>query len=147
MSTTTRILHESETTDVMCRWERFDPHPLATMAAAIIAVQSILADDIPRRWLPQDQPIAVEVRRQQRDCTLFLRSKGQACSALHAALALNGFFPVEDLSGLRKIDYNLEGNPHVFIPGVDTPSGSHGTSLSRGLRMALGPPSIIFDTL
>lgn len=65
-------------------------------------------------------------------------SKGHACPALYAALALKGFFPIEHVRGLRKIDHYLEGHPDVKIPGVDAPSGSLGMGLSQGLGMALG---------
>ena len=43
-------------------------------------------------------------------------SKGHACPALYAALALKGFFPVDEVKGLRKIDHFLEGHPHVDHP-------------------------------
>lgn len=65
-------------------------------------------------------------------------SKGHSCPALYAALALKGFFPVEELKGLRRSDHFLEGHPDVKIPGVDAPSGSLGMGLSQGLGMALG---------
>lgn len=68
----------------------------------------------------------------------FVLSKGHACPALYATLAIKGFFPVEDVRGLRKIDHYLEGHPDVKIPGVDAPSGSLGMGLSQGLGMALG---------
>jgi transketolase len=57
---------------------------------------------------------------------------------LYAALALKGFFPTEEIRGLRKVDNYLEGHPDVRIPGVDAPSGSLGMGLSQGLGMALG---------
>jgi len=68
----------------------------------------------------------------------FVLSKGHACPALYAALALKGFFPSEEVRGLRKINHYLEGHPDVRIPGVDAPSGSLGMGLSQGLGMALG---------
>lgn len=68
----------------------------------------------------------------------FVLSKGHACPALYATLALKGFFPLEDVCGLRKIGHYLEGHPDVKIPGVDAPSGSLGMGLSQGLGMALG---------
>lgn len=68
----------------------------------------------------------------------FVLSKGHACPALYAALALKGFFPVEEVRGLRKVNHYLEGHPDVRIPGVDAPSGSLGMGLSQGLGMALG---------
>lgn len=65
-------------------------------------------------------------------------SKGHACPALYAVLALKGYFPESDLNTLRKIDSYLEGHPDVKIPGVDAPSGSLGMGLSQGLGMAMG---------
>lgn len=68
----------------------------------------------------------------------FILSKGHACPALYAALAMRGFFPEAELSGLRKIGHFLEGHPDIKIPGIDAPSGSLGMGLSQGLGMALG---------
>jgi len=65
-------------------------------------------------------------------------SKGHACPALYAALALKGFFSLEETASLRKSDHFLEGHPDVRIPGIDAPSGSLGMGLSQGLGMALG---------
>jgi len=65
-------------------------------------------------------------------------SKGHACPALYAVLALKGYFPESDLNTLRKIDNYLEGHPDVKIPGIDAPSGSLGMGLSQGLGMAMG---------
>ena len=68
----------------------------------------------------------------------FILSKGHACPALYAALALKGFFSVDELMKLRKLSGFMEGHPDVRIPGVDAPSGSLGMGLSQGLGMALG---------
>ena len=68
----------------------------------------------------------------------FILSKGHACPALYAALALKGFFSVDELLKLRKLSGFMEGHPDVRIPGVDAPSGSLGMGLSQGLGMALG---------
>jgi len=65
-------------------------------------------------------------------------SKGHACPALYAVLAMKGYFPESDLKGLRKINHYLEGHPDVRIPGIDAPSGSLGMGLSQGLGMAMG---------
>jgi len=64
-------------------------------------------------------------------------SKGHACPALYAVLALKGYFPESDLNGLRKVNHYLEGHPDVKIPGIDAPSGSLGMGLSQGLGMAM----------
>lgn len=75
---------------------------------------------------------------QWMDRDRFVLSKGHACPALYAALALKGFFPTKEIRGLRKVNHYLEGHPDVRIPGVDAPSGSLGMGLSQGLGMALG---------
>lgn len=68
----------------------------------------------------------------------FILSKGHACPSLYAALALKGFFPMEEALKLRKLSGFMEGHPDVRIPGVDAPSGSLGMGLSQGLGMAIG---------
>lgn len=68
----------------------------------------------------------------------FVLSKGHACPSLYIALALKGYFPMEEALRLRKIDGNAEGHPDVRTPGIDAPSGSLGMGLSQGLGMALG---------
>lgn len=69
----------------------------------------------------------------------FVLSKGHAAPALYAALALKGFFPVEDLKTLRKSDSYLQGHPNMNkIPGVDMSTGSLGQGISAAVGMALG---------
>lgn len=65
-------------------------------------------------------------------------SKGHACPALYAALAMKGYFSEEHVLGLRHIDSDMEGHPDFRIAGVDAPSGSLGMGLSQGLGMAMG---------
>ncbi|MCD6513043.1 MAG: transketolase [Thermoplasmata archaeon] len=65
-------------------------------------------------------------------------SKGHAAPALYAALALSGYFPVEELKNLRKIGHFLQGHPCMKkVPGVDMSTGSLGQGLSAGVGMAL----------
>lgn len=65
-------------------------------------------------------------------------SKGHAAPAYYAALALRGYFPVDDLAGLRKINSCLQGHPDMKrIPGVDMSTGSLGQGLSAANGMAL----------
>lgn len=69
----------------------------------------------------------------------FVLSKGHAAPALYAALALKGFFPVEDLKTLRKSNSYLQGHPNMNkIPGVDMSTGSLGQGISAAVGMALG---------
>ncbi|MBQ9993021.1 MAG: transketolase [Firmicutes bacterium] len=68
----------------------------------------------------------------------FVLCKGHAAPALYAALALRGFFPVEELDTLRKIDSHLQGHPDMNkLPGVDMSTGSLGQGLSAAAGMAL----------
>lgn len=68
----------------------------------------------------------------------FILSKGHCAPALYAVLADCGYFPAEDLKGLRQIGQHLQGHPyHPKTPGVDATTGSLGQGLSIGLGMAL----------
>lgn len=68
----------------------------------------------------------------------FVMSKGHACATLYSALALKGFFPVEEMKKLRTIDSYLEGHPDMKkIPGVDMSTGSLGQGISAACGMAL----------
>jgi transketolase len=68
----------------------------------------------------------------------FVLSKGHACAALYAALALKGYFPVEEIVKFRKIDSFLEGHPEMKgIPGVDMTTGSLGQGISAACGMAI----------
>ena len=67
----------------------------------------------------------------------FHLSKGHACPAWYAALALKGYFSVEELWKLREIGSLLQGHPDRRTPGVDVASGSLGQGLSVALGMAL----------
>lgn len=65
----------------------------------------------------------------------FVLSKGHACPLLYAALARKGFFPMEEIFTLRKINSRLQGHPDlVKTPGVDATTGP----LGNGLAMAVG---------
>ena len=68
----------------------------------------------------------------------FVLSKGHTAPALYATLAERGFFPVEELKTLRKIDSRLQGHPDMKgIPGVDMSTGSLGMGISAACGMAL----------
>jgi transketolase len=68
----------------------------------------------------------------------FVLSKGHCAPALYAILALKGFFPVEDLQGLRSIKTHLSGHPDMsYVPGVDMSTGSLGQGLSTAVGMAI----------
>jgi len=68
----------------------------------------------------------------------FVLSKGHCAPGLYAALALRGFFPVEDLVQLRKVGSYLQGHPNMnSVPGVDMSTGSLGQGISTACGMAL----------
>lgn len=68
----------------------------------------------------------------------FVLSKGHTAPALYAALALKGFFPREELAGLRKVDSFLQGHPDMkHTPGIDMTTGSLGLGISAACGMAL----------
>ncbi len=66
-------------------------------------------------------------------------SKGHTAPALYGALALKGFFPLEEIPTLRKADSRLQGHPSMHMtPGVDMSTGSLGQGISAAVGMALG---------
>lgn len=68
----------------------------------------------------------------------FVLSKGHGCPALYAAMALAGFFPIEELMTLRQMDSRLQGHPDMrMLPGIDFSTGSLGQGLSVANGMAL----------
>ena len=69
----------------------------------------------------------------------FVLSKGHTAPGLYSTLAHRGFFPVEDLKTLRRIDSYLQGHPNMnTVPGVDMSTGSLGQGVSVAAGMALG---------
>lgn len=65
-------------------------------------------------------------------------SKGHCAPALYSALANRGFFDVEELQTLRKIESRLQGHPDMNkVPGVDMTTGSLGQGLSVANGMAI----------
>ena len=68
----------------------------------------------------------------------FILSKGHACPVLYSVLAMKGFFPIQELATLRKINGRLQGHPDMKkTPGIDFTTGSLGNGLSIGIGMAL----------
>jgi transketolase len=68
----------------------------------------------------------------------FVLSKGHAAPVLYAALAEKGYFPKEELQGLRQTGHMLQGHPDMKkTPGVDMSTGSLGQGLSAANGMAL----------
>jgi len=65
-------------------------------------------------------------------------SNGHICPVFYATLANAGYFPVEELMTLRKINSRLQGHPHRnSLPGLETTSGPLGSGISQAIGMAL----------
>jgi len=68
----------------------------------------------------------------------FILSKGHAAPLLYATLAECGYFPVEELPTLRKLDSRLQGHTdRTLLPGVEMTAGSLGQGLSFATGVAL----------
>ncbi|MBO6147368.1 MAG: transketolase [Lachnospiraceae bacterium] len=75
-------------------------------------------------------------RKADRD--RFVLSKGHTAPGLYSAMANRGYFPVEELTTLRKLGSRLQGHPNMNdVPGIDMSSGSLGQGLSAADGMAL----------
>jgi transketolase len=69
----------------------------------------------------------------------FILSKGHIAPALYAVLARKGYFGLELLDTLRKLESPLQGHPYALkCPGLDCSSGSlgQGLSVANGLAIA-----------
>jgi transketolase len=67
----------------------------------------------------------------------FILSKGHACPAVYAALAMRGFFPTETLQTLRQFQSLLQGHPVIKTPGIDMTTGSLGIGFAIAVGMAI----------
>jgi len=102
-------------------------HPGGSLSAADIVTalyfKVMRHDPENPRWLDRDR---------------FILSKGHVAPILYAALAECGYFPVEELSTLRKLDSRLQGHTdRTLTPGVEMSAGSLGQGLSFGIGVAL----------
>jgi len=68
----------------------------------------------------------------------FVLSKGHACPVQYGALAMRGYFPIEELGTLRKLHSRLQGHPVAGkLPGIEVTSGSLGVGFCEAVGMAL----------
>lgn len=101
--------------------------------AAIMSVADIIAvlyADVLRY-----DPVSPEWEERDR----MILSKGHAGASIYAALAENGFFPVEELKTHYQNGGRLSGHVSHHVPGVDFSTGSlgHGLSAAAGMAYAL----------
>ncbi len=65
-------------------------------------------------------------------------SAGHKAPALYASLGISGYFNIEDMVTLRKLNSPFAGHPHrLKLPGVEVSSGSLGQGLSIAVGSAL----------
>lgn len=77
-------------------------------------------------------------RPRWKDRDRFVLSKGHACPVWYTALAIRGYFPVEELRTLRRNDSRLQGHPvATYLPGIDATAGSLGVGFGQAIGMAL----------
>ncbi len=68
----------------------------------------------------------------------FILSKGHAAPVLYAVLAECGYFPVDELTTLRRLDTRLQGHTDCTVtPGVEMSAGALGQGLSFAIGVAL----------
>jgi transketolase len=68
----------------------------------------------------------------------FILSKGHSSLGQYAAMALAGYFDLDELFSFNKKGSRLQGHPDMNkLPGIDISTGSLGMGLSAGLGMAL----------
>lgn len=83
----------------------------------------------------------------------FILSKGHAGPVQYSALALKGYFPMEDMMSLRKLGSKFQGHPDMNkVPGIEMSTGSLGQGFSAAVGMALanrldGDPGRIYVLL
>jgi len=102
-------------------------HPGGSLSAADIVATLYFAE---MRIRPEDP--------QWEDRDRFILCKGHAAPVLYAALTEKGYFPKDELVGLRQTGRMLQGHPDMKkTPGVDMSTGSLGQGLSVANGMAL----------
>ena len=67
----------------------------------------------------------------------FILSKGHACPALYAVLAMRGFYALDNLATLRQFGSILQGHPVIKTPGIDMTTGSLGMGFGIATGIAL----------
>ena len=68
----------------------------------------------------------------------FILSKGHSALGQYAAMALAGYFPLEEMFTFDQKGSRLQGHPDMNkLPGIDMSTGSLGMGLSAGLGFAL----------
>ncbi len=65
-------------------------------------------------------------------------SNGHICPIQYVTMAMAGYFPIEELKTLRKINSRLQGHPsRHYLPGLETSSGPLGEGISQAIGLAM----------
>jgi transketolase len=65
-------------------------------------------------------------------------SAGHKAPALYVALGASGYYDIQNVATLRKLDSPFQGHPHhLYLPGVEFSTGSLGQGLSIAVGQAL----------
>ena len=76
----------------------------------------------------------------------FILSKGHSALGQYAAMALAGYFPLQEMFTFDQKGSRLQGHPDMNkLPGIDISTGSLGMGLSAGLGFALGARHLGLD--
>lgn len=68
----------------------------------------------------------------------FIMSKGHSVPSQYVALAMLGFFPLDELKTIKKLGSILQGHPNANLtPGIEAFTGSLGMGLSFGNGVAI----------
>ena len=68
----------------------------------------------------------------------FILSKGHAGPVQYSALAVKGYYPMEDFMTLRKLGSKFQGHPDMHkVPGIEMSTGSLGQGIAAAGGMAL----------
>lgn len=68
----------------------------------------------------------------------FFLSKAHACSTIYVALAMGGFYNIEDIMSFRKLNSPFQGHPDMhLLKGIEISGGSLGQGLSVAVGSAL----------
>lgn len=98
-------------------------------ALSMCDIVAVLYNDV----LKIDSLNAEDINRDR-----FILSKGHACSAIYAALAEKGFFPLEELKQQCQNGARLSGHiTYKNVPGVELSTGSlgHGCCVAAGMAL------------
>lgn len=74
------------------------------------------------------------------DADMVFLSNGHVAPVWYSVLARSGYFPLDELASLRRVNSYLQGHPasEAKLPGVRIASGSLGQGLSAAVGAALG---------